>query len=105
MCEVIRKMYRIFLELEAENMKGVIDRIEDGLAVILVEKDNVEFKIKENELPAGSKEGTWFTLDYKNGKYTIISIDEKTTKEMEQTSVLLMNKLKKRKKSSKFKRS
>ena len=85
-------------------MKGVIDRIEDGLAVVLVEEANDEFTIKENKLPTGSKEGTSLTLDYTGGTYTIISIDEETTRKMEETSTLLMNKLQKRKKASKFKR-
>lgn len=86
------------------NMKGVIDRMEDGFAIILIEERNNELIVRETELPDGSKEGTWLTIDYSDGSYTIHSIDENKTQKMEQTSTLLMKKLQSRKKTSKFKR-
>ena len=56
-------------------MKGVLDRIEDGIAVILVEEKGDEFTIREHDLPDGSEEGTWFRLDYGDTGYTILAID------------------------------
>jgi len=85
-------------------MKGVLDRIEDGLAVILIEEKGEEFTLREQDLPVGSKEGTWFKLSYKDGNYSILAIDEKATKEQSKTSEKLLEKLQNRKKESKFKR-
>ena len=86
------------------NMKGVIDRMEDGFAIILIEERNDEFKVRKTKLPEGSKEGTWLNIAYSDGFYSIHSIDEDMTQKMEQSSTLLLKKLQKRKKSSKFKR-
>lgn len=85
-------------------MKGVLDRIEDGLAVILVEAKDDEFTIPKHELPAGSGEGTWFKLSKKDGNYSILSIDEEATGQQRHTSEQLLKKLQKRKKKSKFQR-
>lgn len=86
-------------------MKGVLDRIEDGLAVILVEEKGDEFTISAHELPVGSKEGTWFELAYEDGGYFIHSIDEQATKKHDEASNFLLTKLQQKKKRSKFKRS
>ncbi|MEI3605346.1 DUF3006 domain-containing protein [Pseudogracilibacillus sp. SE30717A] len=86
-------------------MKGVLDRIEDGVAVILVEEKGDEFTIAEYDLPAGSEVGTWFKLDYKDAGYTILAIDEVATGNETMASALLLKQLQSRKKQSKFKRN
>lgn len=86
-------------------MKGVLDRIEDGIAVILVEEKGDEFTIRAHDLPDGSEEGTWFRLDYGDTGYTILAIDETTTNEADERSALYFKKLQQRKKQSKFKRN
>ena len=86
-------------------MKGVLDRIEDGIAVILVEEKGDEFTVKEADLPAGSKEGTWFQLDFNDSGYTILAIDENATDKAKETSALLLKKLQQKKRKSKFKRN
>lgn len=83
---------------------GVLDRIEDGVATILIEELNKEITIFEADLPDGSKEGTWFLLNNKNGHFTISEIDVQKTNREQQTTENLMNELKRRKRTSKFKR-
>ncbi len=86
-------------------MRGVLDRIEDGTAVILVEEKGDEFTVKEADLPVGSKEGTWFQLDFNDSGYTILAIDENATDKANETSALLLKKLQRKKSKSKFKRN
>lgn len=85
-------------------MRGVLDRIEEGLAVILIEEAGKQFTLPENELPAGSEIGTSFTIAFKNNQYTIIAIDEAETKRTSEKSARLMQQLQQKKKRSKFKR-
>jgi len=86
-------------------MKGVLDRIEDGVAVVLIEEKGEEFTLAEYDLPTGSKEGTWFEVTYENGVYVISAIDEQMTKERSEVSKQLLKKLQQKKKQSKFKRN
>ncbi|MEI3612958.1 DUF3006 domain-containing protein [Pseudogracilibacillus sp. SO30301A] len=86
-------------------MKGVLDRIEDGIAVILVEEKGDEFTVKEDDLPVDSKEGTWFQLDVNDSGYTILAIDENMTNKANETSALYLKKLQLKKRKSKFKRN
>lgn len=83
-------------------MKGVLDRIEDGIAVILVKGKNEQFTVSEKDLPPGSKEGTWFTLEYDGNEFRIKEIDEETTKEKAEKVANLFQQLQSRKKKSKF---
>ena len=39
---------------------AVLDRIEDGLAVLLVGPDEVEVTVPAALLPAGARDGDWF---------------------------------------------
>lgn len=85
-------------------MRGVIDRIEDGIAVILVEENNQEWKIAEEKLPTGAKEGAILKLEMTNDTYTIIGLDEEATNAANNKAQQLQNKLQAKKKRSKFKR-
>lgn len=85
-------------------MQAVIDRIEDGIAVILIEEVQVEYAIDELELPAGSKEGTWLTVQQTENDWKIIGIDEEATKAATTSAQQLQRKLQKKKKRSRFKR-
>ncbi|WP_018922941.1 DUF3006 domain-containing protein [Salsuginibacillus kocurii] len=50
-------------------VRGVIDRIEDGrYAVILVEELQHEFVVEKEKLPAGAKEGDWLWLELEEDK-------------------------------------
>lgn len=86
-------------------MKGVLDRIEDDMAVIIIEEVGREFTLAKEELPSGSKIGTWFAIDFSDDQYTILSIDKEKTEQAYEKSALLMKKLQQKKKRSKFKRS
>lgn len=85
-------------------MRGVLDRIEDGIAVILVEESDEQFTVSKEELPPGSKEGTWFLLEHDGNKFQIKHIDEQTTKAKEEKVKDLFQQLQSRKKKSKFTR-
>lgn len=85
-------------------LHGVLDRIEDGIATILIDKINKEFTVPHNELPTGSTEGTWFTLLKHGDTFVINEIDQEKTAFESQQSKNVMNQLKARKKTSKFKR-
>lgn len=85
-------------------MQGVIDRIEDGIAVILIETEGTEWAVDETSLPVGAIEGTILQLEKNNGTYEIISIDEDATNTAIDKANTLQNKLQTKKKRSKFKR-
>jgi len=85
-------------------MRGVIDRIEDSIAVILIEENNQEWKIAEEKLPTGAEEGAVLLLEATNDTYTIVGIDQDTTNAASNKAKKLQNKLQAKKKRSKFKR-
>lgn len=86
-------------------MKGVLDRFEDNnLAVILIEETNQTLNIPTDELPPNSKEGTWFTIEERNGEFHIVSIDTEMTNRQTQKSNDLLKKLRAKSNDSKFKR-
>lgn len=85
-------------------MKGILDRFEGNLAVILVETEKEEFTVPKKNLPPGSQVDTYFELKKDGQSYQIIKIAEtKTQKEKLKTSDL-MAKLRARKTRSKFER-
>src|SRR5690625_3680789 len=69
-------------------LKGVLDRIEDNQAVILIEEIGEQFTLPQEELPSNSEEGTWFSIKQEHGKFTIIEIDEPLTKEKQAQSIM-----------------
>jgi len=85
-------------------IKGVLDRIEDNIAVILAEDIGKQFTIPKEKLPSKSKEGTWFSLKVTGEECEILGIDENLTKEKEADSADLLAQLR-AKKGSKYKRS
>lgn len=85
-------------------MKGVLDRIEDGIAVVLVHELNAEFTLRAEDLPSESEVGTWYHIAKTAGEFTILSIDERETIQAKKKTQLLMKKLQKKKQGSKFKR-
>jgi len=85
-------------------MQAVIDRIEDGIAVILIEEVQQEWTTNEVNLPAGSEAGTWLNVEQTTAGWNIIGIDEEATKAATASAQRLQQKLQKKKKRSKFKR-
>lgn len=69
--------------------KGVLDRFEGDQAVILIEEWNEEMILSKSALPSGSDVNMWFSVEKKDAKIEIISIDfEKTDEEIEKTKRL-----------------
>lgn len=60
--------------------KAVIDRMEEGKAVLLVGDDQVEKIIAAHLLPPDSAEGTWLLITMKEDEITEIIIDHEATK-------------------------
>ena len=85
-------------------MQGVIDRIEDEIAVILIEEKKQEWTIHESKLPAQSGAGTILQLKETEEGFEIIAIDEEATQKAAAKANMLQKKLKAKKKRSKFKR-
>lgn len=85
-------------------IKGVLDRIEDGLAVILIEELEEQFTIRTEDLPENSEEGTWFTLKKEGENYVIVAIDKELTQQQQQKASSLLEQLRSKKRGSKFKR-
>jgi len=56
-------------------MKGVIDRIEKGIATILVEEKGLEFNVDIEELSAGVEQGVWLDLEVENGELISTKVD------------------------------
>jgi len=85
-------------------MHGVIDRIEDGIAVILIEESKTEWAVKEALLPPGSQPGTVLNLTETADDFSIINIDKEATATAKEKANTLQQKLQSKKKRSKFKR-
>ena len=45
-------------------MKAIVDRLEGNVAVVLFGDKEVRIDISLDELPEGSKEGTWLKLNF-----------------------------------------
>ncbi|WP_100400996.1 DUF3006 domain-containing protein [Bacillus sp. FJAT-44742] len=85
--------------------KGVLDRIvDDHFAVILAEEIRKEFVLRREELPQGSSPGDWFVLTIKGEKITNLSFDNVQTQKMEERIQRKVEKVREKKRGSKFKR-
>lgn len=83
---------------------GVLDRITDNkYGTIIAEDIGKEFILNKEELPAGSKEGTWFNLIIENDELKSLTINQELTEERKVTIEEKMARLRKRS-GSKFKK-
>lgn len=86
-------------------MKGIIDRFEGELAVILVEAENREILIPTSELPADCIVKSVVRIDEsEENTHPKITLDEEADEENKQKSSDLREALLKRKKSSRLKK-
>lgn len=83
-------------------MHAVLDRIENGIAVLLIEEKNAEYNIPAEQLPTDSEEGTWFNVEVVADQLRIINIDEQKTKQATDNTMSLMKKLRAKQSKSKF---
>lgn len=85
-------------------VNGVIDRIVDGKAVILIESHNKEIFFNVEESLLSLKEGYWLNVGLEdNGEISSIKVDYNLTSERADKIQNVMSKLNKRK-GSKFKK-
>ena len=86
-------------------MKGVLDRFEDqGKAVILIEERQKELVVPESDLPKGSRENMWFTIEEQDGSFHIVAIDHEMTRKKATDAEKLVSKLQSKHNRSRFKR-
>lgn len=81
-------------EVETVTTKvGVVDRIENNKAVVLIDNETEEEIINKNDLPKGCEEGTWVLITkFSDDTYTI-EIQKELTEKKKKESILLMKKL------------
>lgn len=82
---------------------GVLDRIENDKAIMLLETINQIVIVPKDSLPVGSQENMWFNIERVGQTYKVIAINDEITKEYQKKSTHLMNKLRKIKGESKYK--
>ncbi len=83
---------------------GVLDRITDNkYGTILAEEIGKEFVLNKEDLPAGSKEGTWFNLVIENSELKSLTINQELTAARKVSIEEKMAQLKKRS-GSKYKK-
>lgn len=85
-------------------MKGILDRFENDSAVILIEEEKEELIVPKRYLPKGSKVNTYFVIEKNFNGYEIVGIDEEKTILEREKSSSLMDRLKAKRKTSKFKK-
>jgi hypothetical protein len=86
-------------------MRGTLDRIEDGyFAVILLEEEQREIVLPVHHLPDGSRVNSWFEIVMDGEDIVSVALDEETADAKENEADALMQKLRSRRRSSRFKR-
>lgn len=86
-------------------IKGVWDRTEEErYAVILVDELGKEFTLSTNELPEGSKPGTWYDVQIANNEITKLTINKLNTMNTEEEIMNKVTKLKAKSRESRFRR-
>lgn len=59
--------------------KAVIDRFEDGQAVLLVGEQEKQFIVLRTSLPKGAKEGHWLKAELDGERLVSVAIDQEET--------------------------
>lgn len=54
---------------------AVVDRVTEGLAVLLVGDDEIEHHVPAADLPDGAGEGSWLTITVEAGAVTTMALD------------------------------
>ncbi|RQW22979.1 DUF3006 domain-containing protein [Bacillus sp. C1-1] len=66
---------------------GVVDRVTNGIAVILVDSLQKQFEMRQQDLPIDAKEGTWLSLTLDNSHAHVLNatVDHTQQKKKQQT--------------------
>ncbi|WP_047981809.1 DUF3006 domain-containing protein [Ornithinibacillus contaminans] len=83
-------------------MKGVLDRFEGNLAVILIEEVQKELILDKEKLPKGSQVNTVFSIEQRDDDFHILGIDEKEEHVAKATTSDLLAKLRAKSNGSRF---
>ena len=59
--------------------KAVIDRFEEGFAVLLVGTKERQINVPRAQLPRGAREGHWLQVELDGDRFTSMEIDEEET--------------------------
>lgn len=84
--------------------EGVVDRIEEGKATILVETIGKEFTIDNSSLPGDVEEGTWLLVEIDGGKLTVLEVNKEKTEARRSQITEQLSRIRKRSQGSKFQR-
>lgn len=82
----------------------MLDRIEEGKAILLIQDVEKEWIIDKNYLPNGSNIGDWLTIQITEGRISDMMIDQALTQEKKKIADDLLTSIRKQPKESKFKR-
>ncbi|WP_081831646.1 DUF3006 domain-containing protein [Geomicrobium sp. JCM 19038] len=77
--------------------RAVLDRIEDGIAVLLVGKSEQEYHVKADELPEEATDGAVLDVQITNDQIVDIAINQEETANQKARISAKMNQLKKKK--------
>ncbi len=61
------------------NQKAVIDRFEEGWAVLLIGEDEQRMNVPRKDLPRGAREGHWLRIELDGDQIVSMEIDEQET--------------------------
>ena len=61
--------------------RAVVDRIEEGMAVLLVGEDERELAVPLSDLPTGAKPGVWLRVAIEGGRLKQVQVDSETTRQ------------------------
>ena len=88
---------------EANVQRGVVDRITDGWAVILVGDEEDEHRLRENDLPEGVNEGSVVRVRFDGSDIEIVEADDEATEEKREEMRGRLSRLKKTRSTGRFK--
>ena len=88
---------------EANVQRGVVDRISDGWAVILVGDEEDEHRLRENDLPEGVNEGSVVRVRFDGSDIEIVEVADDETDEKREEMRGRLSRLKKTRSTGRFK--
>ncbi|RTR27133.1 DUF3006 family protein [Robertmurraya yapensis] len=86
-------------------MKAYFDRIEEDVAVIIIEETKEQFIKPIEQLPAGAVPGTWFEVTINQDEIVEMKLDASTTESKQRTTEDLLAKIRSKNKRSKYRKN
>ena len=78
---------------EIVSYKGVVDRMENDQAIILIDSMNKELVLPLDSLPVDTQMNDWLHIEFIHHTYKIVSVDHQLTEKRKRKSTYLINKL------------